>query len=272
MANLGADFSGGFMRRLYVASNPAGLGWALGIVAMLLLFNVVLQTIFGAVAAIGIVGGEFGDPRQAIKGLMIGIFPAGVLTLLGAWVLARTRGGVPLEVLSLRRPALSASGWSLVIGGFVVCMYGVIMLIVLVFGIDVTQYTPGPDGQSPETGSVGLVKEAMFDLANEPLLFWLVLPAVGIGAPLAEEVIFRGQLFSALSQTRLGFSGTAVITSLAWSGLHLSEPWFAVGIIFVMGLALAWMLYRFGSLWVTIAAHGAWNTLYSFIIFGFSPQ
>lgn len=269
MASLGPDFSGGFMRRLYAPSNPAGLGWAIGIFLILILGNVVLQLVFGTIASIGIVGGDAGDPRQMVKGLMIGIFPAGLVTLLLGWHLARRQGADPADVLSLRPPALDFLGWMIVVGGFIVVMYAAIMVIVVVFGIDIAQYTPGPDGQSPQTGSAGMVKEAIFDLANEPLLFALVLPAVAIGAPLAEEVIFRGQIFSALSQTRLGISGTAVVTSLAWSTLHLSEPWFAIGLIFMMGLALGWLLYRFGSLWVTIAAHGAWNLLYSVLVFGF---
>ena len=94
-----------------------------------------------------------------------------------------------------------------------VAMYAVIMVLVLALGIDLAQYTPGPNGQSPQSGSAGLVKEAMFDIANEPLLFLLVFPSIAIGAPLAEEVIFRGQLFSALSRTRLGVSGTTVVTA-----------------------------------------------------------
>jgi uncharacterized protein len=147
-------------------------------------------------------------------------------------------------------------------------MYAVIMVLVLALGIDLAQYTPGPDGQSPESGSAGLVKEAMFDIANEPLLFLLVFPSIAIGAPLAEELIFRGQLFSALSQTRLGVSGTTFVTSAAWALLHASEPWLSVGLIFIMGLAFGWMMYRFGSLWVPIVCHGAWNGTYALIVFG----
>jgi membrane protease YdiL (CAAX protease family) len=108
----------------------------------------------------------------------------------------------------------------------------------------------------------------MFDIANEPLLFLLVFPSIAIGAPLAEEMIFRGQLFSALSQTRLGVSGTTVLTSAAWALLHSSEPWLSIGLIFIMGLAFGWMMYRFGSLWVPIVCHGAWNGTYALIVFG----
>ena len=34
-----------------------------------------------------------------------------------------------------------------------------------------------------------------------------------------------------------------------------------------MGLVFGWMMYRFGSLWVTIACHGVWNGTYALIIF-----
>jgi membrane protease YdiL (CAAX protease family) len=90
---------------------------------------------------------------------------------------------------------------------------------------------------------------------------------VALGAPIAEELIFRGQLFTALRQSRLGFSGATVVTALAWSLLHVTEPWLTVGLIFGMGLVFGWMMYRFGSLWVTLACHALWNTSYSLLIF-----
>ena len=86
--------------------------------------------------------------------------------------------------------------------------------------------------------------------------------------PIAEELIFRGQLFTALSQTWLGISGTTVVTAAMWALLHVSEPWLSVGVIFVMGLVFGWMMYRFGSIWVTMACHGVWNTVYALAIFG----
>ena len=171
------------------------------------------------------------------------------------------------EVLNLSWPRLTPLGWGVVMAGFMVAMYAAIIAIVLIFQIDMSQYTPGPDGQSPKTGSAGAVKEAMFDIANEPWLFLLVFPSVAIGAPRAEEVIFRGQLFSALSSTRIGPFGTTLLTALMWSMLHVTEPWLSIGLIFVMGLIFGWLMVRFGSLWLTIACHGLWNGLYSLLIF-----
>lgn len=268
MAAFGPDFQKYTSPFLYVPSNPAGLWLALALAAALMVANAILQAMAGTSVVSLFFEGGFDDPRSVVKAFIIGIFPASLLTAVLAWQLAKIRGGRPWEVLALRWPDLGWLGWLCVTGGFMIVMYGAIFVFVTVFQIDLADYTPGPDGQSPTSGSAGLVKEAMFDLANEPLLFWLAFPAVAIGAPLAEELVFRGQLFAALSRSRAGFSGATLITSALWSVLHISEPWLAIGIIFMMGLALGALLVRFGSLWVTIVCHGVWNGLYSLVIFG----
>lgn len=272
MAAFGTDFQRYTSPFLYAPSNPAGFWLALALALGLILANGIFQALAGtSVFGIFFAGGA-DDQRSIIKAFIIGIFPASVLTAALAWQVTRIRGGVPKEVLALRWPDLGWLGWLTVVGGFVVAMYTAIFVIVTVFQIDLMNYTPGPNGESPSSGSAGLVKEAMFDLANEPLLFWLAFPAVAIGAPLAEELVFRGQLFAALSQTRAGMSGATLVTSALWSLLHITEPWLAVGIIFMMGLALGALLVRFGSLWVTMACHGMWNGLYSLFIYGALQQ
>jgi membrane protease YdiL (CAAX protease family) len=267
MSVLGDDFEGGFFRRLYWPSNPAGLVFALGAAVGLVLLHQVLQLAFSRVVIALFFADDASNLRAWVKASLVIIFPASLLVAAVAWRVAGMRGGDPREVLSLHWPRLTGLGWVTLIGGFMVAMYLAIMLVVLGLGIDLAQYTPGPNGQSPETGSAGLVKEAMFDIANNPLMFLLVFPSIAIGAPLAEEVIFRGQLFSALSRTRLGVAGATLATAAMWALLHVSEPWLSIGLIFVMGLAFGWMMYRFGSLWVTIACHSAWNAIYALIIF-----
>ena len=263
---LGEDFAGGLFRRLYAPSNPAGLWYALAVAVVLIVLHQLLQVAlaFGIMLFLKV---NPGVTREFVKAGLIAIFPASLIVFAVAYWLAGLRGGIRREVLSLRWPRLSPLGWGLLLAGFMVAMYAAIIAIVLIFQIDMSQYTPGPDGQSPKTGSAGAVKEAMFDIANEPWLFLLVLPSVAIGAPLAEEVIFRGQLFSALSSTRIGPAGATLLTALAWSLLHVTEPWLSIGLIFIMGLLFGWMMMRFGSLWVTVAAHGLWNGFYSLLIF-----
>jgi len=267
MAALGEDFSGGWFRRLYAPVNPTGLWWSLVFAAALLALHVLLQLIFSVIATLVLFDGAFDNMRIAVKSSLIAVFPASLLVAAAGWFFAQRNGGDPFRVLSLAQPRLSASGWIVLIAGFILAMYLAIMIIVTVFGIDINQYTPGPDGQSPQGGSAGLVKEAMFDIANEPWLFALVFPSIALGAPIAEELIFRGQLFAALSQTRLGISGTTLVTSALWASMHMTEPLLSVGLIFIMGLLFGWMLYRFGSLWVTMACHAAWNAFYGLVIF-----
>jgi uncharacterized protein len=272
MAKFGTDFQKYTSPLLYDPSNPAGLWLALGLAALLMIANGVFQALAGTTILGVFFDPALADQKAMIKAYIIGIFPASLLTAVLAWQVAKVRGGRPQEVLALRWPDMGWLGWFTVIGGFMIAMYAAIFVLVALFQIDLADYTPGPDGQSPTSGSAGLVKEAMFDLANEPLLFWLAFPAVTIGAPLAEELVFRGQLFAALARSRAGYSGALLITSALWSLLHITEPWLAVGIIFMMGLVLGALLIRFGSLWVTIACHGIWNGLYSLFILETLPQ
>jgi uncharacterized protein len=267
MAALGEDFSGGWWRRLYAPANPAGLWLALLIAAGLLLLHQGLQVTLSAIAVKLLFGSSMANTRDLVKASLVVIFPASLLIAGVALLLARARGGNTRDVLNLRWPRISPLGWLVLISGFMVAMYIAIAVIVVSFGIDLSQYTPGPDGKSPDSGSAGLVKEAMYDIVNEPLLFLLVFPSVAFGAPIAEELIFRGQLFSALSLTRLGVPGTTIVTSAMWALLHMSEPWLSVGLIFIMGLVFGWMMYRFGSIWVTMACHGAWNSFYAIVLF-----
>jgi uncharacterized protein len=272
MINLGRDLRQFSSPWLYASKYSAGLWTGLGLAVLMVLANALLQLLSGMSVLTFFLKSGFDDPKEVIKAFIIGIFPASILTAVVVWYAAKIRGGAPREILSLRWPQLTAVGWICVIVAFLLTMYAIIFTVVTVFHIDMAQYTPGPNGESPSTGSAGMVKEAMFDLANEPVLYWLAFPAITLGAPLAEEFIFRGFLFSVLANSRAGLSGATVITAALWSFMHVTEPWFAVGVIFLMGLVLGALLIRFGSLWVTMACHAIWNASYALLIFGMQPQ
>jgi membrane protease YdiL (CAAX protease family) len=272
MKNLGSDLSQISAPWLYSSKYSAGLWTGVALTVVLVLANALLQMLAGMSVLTFLLKSGFDDPKEVVKAFIIGIFPASVLTAMVVWYVAKIRGGKPREILSLRWPKLSLLGWICVIGAFLLTMYAIIYSIVAIFHIDMAQYTPGPNGESPSTGSAGMVKEAMFDLANEPTLYWLAFPAITLGAPVAEEFIFRGFLFSVLANSRAGLSGATLITAALWSLMHVTEPWFAVGVIFLMGLVLGCLLIRFGSLWVTMACHAIWNASYALLIFGMQPQ
>jgi len=97
-------------------------------------------------------------------------------------------------------------------------------------------------------------------------LFFL---AAAVVAPVGEEILFRGYVFNAIRQTfasrswglALAFVGSAAGFSLAHS---LAATRDLIGLLiptFLMGLALAWGVYRTGSVLPGIIAHAMNNGL-----------
>lgn len=81
---------------------------------------------------------------------------------------------------------------------------------------------------------------------------WLVVLAIVILAPIAEEVFFRGVVFNAWLRERgrrWAFIGSSAVFAL----IHVSVV--AVVPIFLLGLALAWVYERKGNLLAPIAMH-----------------
>jgi membrane protease YdiL (CAAX protease family) len=108
-------------------------------------------------------------------------------------------------------------------------------------------------------------------LSSDPL-FYLIAAGLVIGGPLAEETTFRGQLFAALAQSRIGVPGASLVTSGLWACAHITEPLHVIALLFLMGLALSWLLVRFGSLWLPILCHAAWNGLQALALYGAGQQ
>ena len=93
---------------------------------------------------------------------------------------------------------------------------------------------------------------------TEWLLAFLV---VGVGAPLSEELLFRGFLQSALAGSRLGFFGASLVTSALWTALHAGYSLAGILEVFLIGLFFSWLLWRTGSLRVAIFCHAFYNSL-----------
>ena len=84
----------------------------------------------------------------------------------------------------------------------------------------------------------------------------LVVVAVVILAPIAEEVFFRGVVFNAWLRERgrrWAFIGSAALFAV----IHVSLV--AVVPIFLLGLALAWIYTRTGNLLAPMAMHATVN-------------
>jgi len=81
--------------------------------------------------------------------------------------------------------------------------------------------------------------------------------SVGIIAPFAEELLFRGVIFAGLAQ-RLPLGWAAAISGLIFGAAHL-DPWSIVPLA-IVGTGLALLYRRTGSLWPNIIAHATFNT------------
>jgi membrane protease YdiL (CAAX protease family) len=79
----------------------------------------------------------------------------------------------------------------------------------------------------------------------------------GVGAPIFEELAFRGVLFAAL-RSRMGFVPAAGASAVIFA---LGHPYDLAGLLTItwIGLVLAWLYERTGSLVACMAAHSAYN-------------
>lgn len=95
----------------------------------------------------------------------------------------------------------------------------------------------------------------------------LAFAALTIGAPLSEELLFRGYLLHRLMQTPLGFWGGALVANTGWTLLHFDYSWLSLADVFLAGLLFSWALWRTRSIWVPIAFHAIYNaTVFFFLL------
>ncbi|MBV9559255.1 MAG: CPBP family intramembrane metalloprotease [Bradyrhizobium sp.] len=161
-------------------------------------------------------------------------------TLVALWLAIRMTRTPFADYLALRWPS-----WK----DFLIGAGG---LIVLVMGWDLM--------------SRALGRETAPDFMNDVLnsarrdgSVWMLVPAIGLAAPLSEELMARGFLYRGWSETFLGVPGAIVLSSMVWTGLHLQYDWYFFGEVFCLGLWFGYLRYRSRSLWLTIVLHGLNN-------------
>lgn len=91
--------------------------------------------------------------------------------------------------------------------------------------------------------------------------WWIAAVAIGLGAPLSEELLFRGFLFSALARGA-GVVVAALITNSLWTAMHIGYSPAGLVEVFLVGLYFSWLLWRTGSLWPALVCHAAANVSY----------
>jgi hypothetical protein len=113
-----------------------------------------------------------------------------------------------------------------------------------------------PDG--PPSQSVAEVAESSETLMEQ----LLVLVVVAVGAPIIEEMIFRGMLLSILARS-LNRWPAILVSAAIFAAIHLFDP-NAIAVIpglFLLGIVLGWVAIRRGDLSLAIAMHSGINLL-----------
>lgn len=107
------------------------------------------------------------------------------------------------------------------------------------------------------TQDVSAAARELTDRATTPLGVVLLLLIVGVGAPIAEEVFFRGLLQRSLLKRQIGWHWAVLVTALLFAASHLQPLQFPA--LFVFGLILGVMAHRSDRLGPAMVAHLAFN-------------
>jgi membrane protease YdiL (CAAX protease family) len=97
------------------------------------------------------------------------------------------------------------------------------------------------------------------DMASEILYsgsIWVQIAGMCIGAPLAEELIFRGLMFKRLRGT-MSYLWAAIITAVCFGLYHGNMVQFIYG--FLLSLILTYVYEKFRTIWAPILLHAVAN-------------
>ena len=137
------------------------------------------------------------------------------------------------DVLGLWRPALAVVG----------CYVMVVVYATIVNALDI-------EALQPES-------TVPFEVLRHPATIALTGVAVIVTAPLSEEIFYRGLIFGGLQ--RWGFWPAALLSGAVFSGVHL-DPGSLIP-FFIIGVVLAWLFWRRGNLWESVAFHVLFNAV-----------
>lgn len=155
-------------------------------------------------------------------------------------------------LFAFRRPSWGeAFRWPLRFGGMKAIALGALFLF-LSFGFNLVVTNLTSSGQRPVQNSAVFLKDA---LTAYPVLAVLTIV---LAVPLAEEILFRGLLFGALTRwLRTGW--ILVLSSTLFAAIHFDLAFFLP--LFFLGMVLGWARIRSRSLGLPLLIHTVNNGL-----------
>lgn len=247
--NLNGRFKRGLVRRRTGFGHP-------GLVILTVLFIFISSQVIAAIvtqALLSIFGIQVEDIFSSAAAQFMFILIAEVLAVwLVFWILSR-RGLNAASIGLGRRPVWS--DLSKGIGAFVIFYIILAALFAMLVAL-----VPEVQSKLDEPQEIG------FNALNSNLDKLLAFVSLVILAPIGEEIMVRGYLFSGL-RSRWKFIPSAVITGLVFGAAHLQPEnpgalvWGAALSTFILSLVLVYLREKTGALYSGILVHGLNNAV-----------
>jgi membrane protease YdiL (CAAX protease family) len=194
-----------------------------------------------------------GNIPQFILGVSVAVVTLGTLFWYLSYLKAHPRD------IGLVKPKIGDLGHVLIGAGIYVVSYLFLVTII-------SQAVPGLDTE--QTQDLGFNTDTVGDQLFLIFLSLVVLP------PIVEEVVVRGFLFTGL-RTKLKFLSAAILSSSLFGLAHLlggengTAIWIATIDTFILGMVLAYLREKTGSLWPPIGLHALKNFVAFMALFVF---
>lgn len=214
-----------------------------------LVFIIVQFIVVGLVKLLAVVGVTLALTTPVLLALNTLIYALSFVVVVSAPLLVKGSKQWPkLEFFGLQRLA----SWS----DIGLALLGVIPYIVLsLFFVQLATLFPGFDAmQKQAIGFTGSDR-------NNAMLAFIALVVV---APLAEEVLFRGYLFSKL-RSNVGVITAIILTSITFAALHMQ--WNVAMDTLALSLVLCTLRVVTGSIWAGVILHMIKNSIAFFVLF-----
>jgi len=221
----------------------------------------ILPAFVALIAVFVVVGPDFGDltPTDAAEALASPLVL--MVTLLASWAALTT----PALFASIGRGFRSVVAWSRVRWVVLAGAFAAGIGIQFVLGFLAAGASEVLGIAPEESSNLGI-----FNGFSGSWFFVVIIVAV-LGAPIVEELFFRGLSFSVLLP-KVGVAGTIVITSVLFGLLHTGGGSTPIGNIMLVaitaigGAVFGYVRYRFSSVIPAIFAHAGFNSVAAFAL------
>jgi membrane protease YdiL (CAAX protease family) len=166
--------------------------------------------------------------------------------LVALFGLGRRLLGLRPADLGFRRTSARTLGFAAAVAG------GLWLLSILVNVLQIRAFGANPQSLVITVGAHSGLPALLMDLVTGAVI-----------APFAEEVLYRGLIFGGLAQ-RMPLAAAGTISALLFA---VSHGLGVLGPIFVLGLGLAWVYVRTGTIWAPMVTHAVVNAISLLILF-----